>query len=360
MSSGARARPVAGHPEVREAGGVRRWLWLQLLIGWLPVWALYTMLIVSMHGGPFLSALLIAFRTVACAAALGLLVQRYTELLPWPRPVTVRFVVFHTVAAWVYAAAWVGLTSLIESLFRGGRFLIIAPAGITSFLILGVWLYVMVAGVSYATRATERAARAEATAARSQLAALREQLNPHFLFNTLHTVVQLIPVDPRRAAQAAERLAGMLRTTIEEDRDVVTLREERAFVERYLDIERIRFGDRLLVDFDVTDAAAEALMPSFALQTLVENAVRHGAAPRVEPTRIGISGVIERSRLILTVEDDGAGVDTARIDEADGTGLRRLRDRLDVLYGPEAELSLTSSIGRGFKARVAIPMESRK
>jgi LytS/YehU family sensor histidine kinase len=124
--------------------------------------------------------------------------------------------------------------------------------------------------VSYATSATERAARAEAEASRAQLSALRSQLNPHFLFNALHTIVQLIPREPARAAQAAEQLGGLLRDTLEEDRDVVALAEERAFVERYLAVQRLRFGDRLSVRIDVSPEADQSLVPSFALLTAAE------------------------------------------------------------------------------------------
>src|SRR4026208_1160253 len=100
----------------------------------------------------------------------------------------------------------------------------------------------MVSGVVYASEATERASKAEAIAARSQLAALRAQLNPHFLFNALHTVVQLMPVDPKGASRAAEQLAGLLRVTLEQDRDLVLLAEEWSFVEKYLELESLRFG----------------------------------------------------------------------------------------------------------------------
>jgi anti-sigma regulatory factor (Ser/Thr protein kinase) len=326
------------------------------LIGWLPVWALYTTLIVAMHGPPLLWAAFAALRAVLAAALLGLVVHRLTQRFPWPRPFQARFVALHVVGAALYSVAWVGLTSAMESLPRG-RFVVVAPAGIVPYLTLGVWLYVMVAGVAYATRATERAAQAEAIAARSQLAALRGQLNPHFLFNALHTVVHLIPREPARAGQAAEQIAALLRTTVEEDRDLVSLVEELAFVERYLDLERLRFADRLRVRIDVSEDARHALVPAYALQTLVENAVRHGATPRIEPTEIAVTARLNGGDLALVVHDTGAGVDKTGKTATTGTGLSRLRERLAVLYGGRARLGLESPAGGGFTASLVVPKD---
>ncbi len=338
----------------------RKWVWLQLIIGWLPVWALYTLLVSRanpIHGDtPFIGALHNGLVAVSIAAVLGLLVQRLTDRIPWPHPFRLTFVVVHLGAAATYALVWLALKGAVDLLVYPGSIAVFHYLFLANF-VLGIWLYVMVAGVSYATRATERAARAEASAARAQLLALRSQLNPHFLFNALHTVVQLIPKEPRRAGQAAEQIAGLLRTTLEEDRDLVSLTEERAFVERYLDLERLRFGDRLRVRFALDDESEAALMPSFALQTLVENAVRHGAAPCVEPTDIVIEGHRVGGDLRLTVSDSGAGATPDEMTGSNGTGLARLRERLAVLYGSAARLELASGPA-GFTASLVIPQTS--
>lgn len=335
----------------------RAWIiGLQLIIGWLPVWALFTMLLVAAHPVSIPHASLIALRMMLAAAALGLLVHRLTERLPWPRPVRPGFIGIHLLTSAAYAVAWLLLNALIESALRGETVITTGP-GPVPFLVLGVWLYVMIAGVGYATHATERAARAEASAARAQLAALRAQLNPHFLFNALHTVVQLIPREPARASMAAEKVAGLLRATLEEDRDLVTLGEEWEFVRRYLDVESIRFGDRLRVASDISDAARDALVPAFSLQTLIENAVRHGAAPRVEATEIAVSGRTADGMVLITVRDTGAGATDDAITRPGGTGLRKLRERLAALYGRRAHLDLESRSGNGFTASLAIPLQ---
>ena len=326
------------------------------VLAWLPIWGLYALMIGPANPihptGSMSVAAGTALRSISVAALLGVLVKRLTLRVHWPPPYRPSFAIIHVVAAAAYAASWFGIAATVENLIRPG-----ALHGYRSMLVpnmvLGVWLYVMIAGTSYATRATQRAARAEAEAVRSQLAALRGQLNPHFLFNALHTVVQLIPQRPEVASQAAQQVADLLRTAIEEDRDVVTLADEVDFVTRYLEVEHLRFGERLRVQIDVSDDALRAELPSFALQALVENAVRHGAAPRIAPTTIGVTGLLDRESLLLTVSDDGAGA--ASLDNGNGTGLRRLRERLDALYGNRARLDLVTSPGNGLTATLSIP-----
>ncbi|MDB4917671.1 MAG: hypothetical protein JWM95_5315, partial [Gemmatimonadetes bacterium] len=258
----------------------RRSIWVQVLTGWVPVWGLFAALLVGVHGTSWHSATLLGLRMVVSAGVLSLAVRKFTQRLPWPRHVRPSFVAAHAAMAIVYSLTWHALNSAIESIVRGRLVVVLGP-GIMAYLSAGIWLYVMIAGICYATTATERAAQAEGNAAKSQLAALRSHLHPHFLFNAMHTVVQLIPLDPARAALAAEQLAGLLRRAIEEDRDLVPVSEEWSFVKRYLALERIRFGDRLRVHVDIDARVNESLIPLFALQTLVENAVRHGAAPNI-------------------------------------------------------------------------------
>ena len=333
---------------------MRRVAWVQILIGWLPVWALLAVMVFTAHGGLFSVAALVSLRLVIAGAVIGLLVFRLTMRLPWPRPLRVSFVAIHCVAAAAYSVSWFALNSVIQSLVRGETVIVIGY-GLGPYFVLGVWLYVMIAGVSYSAQSADRAALAEAAAARAQLAALRSQLNPHFLFNALHTVVQLIPREPKRAAHVAEELAGLLRETIEEDRDVVTLDRELAFVEKYLSLERVRFGERLRVRVNVAESARSATVPSFAVQTLVENAVRHGAAPRVEPTDISVDAGGSGGVLVVTVRDTGGGASPAT--NGSGTGLKRLRERLGVLYGGTARLDAGPAAG-GFVATLTIPQEA--
>jgi len=329
----------------------RRVVWLQMLIGWLPLWALFAALIIIVHGGHPHAAGFAALRMIIAAAALAIVVNRITERVPWPRPVRPTFVMLHLAAAFTFSVSWLALNSAIESVVSRAV-IIVLPYPFAAMIMFGVWLYVMVAGVSYSAQATERAARAEAAAAKAQLAALRSQLNPHFLFNALHTVVQLIPREPKLAAKAAEELAALLRGTIASDRDTTSLADEIAFVEKYLGIERIRFAERLRVRFEVADNAKSAIVPSFSVQTLVENAVLHGATPREAPTEITISATLAvNGPVTISVADNGAGGAAS----SNGTGLQRLRERLRVMYSGEARLDAGPAAAGGWLATLVVP-----
>ena len=144
--------------------------------------------------------------------------------------------------------------------------------------------------------------------ASAQLQALRMQLQPHFLFNTLHTISGLIDEDKSAAERMIARLSDFLRMSLEAARvPVITLRDELRFVKLYLDIERVRFEDRLSVDFDIYLGAEDALVPAWILQPLVENAIRHGVAHREFDARITVRALRGAGELILSVEDNGPG-----------------------------------------------------
>ncbi|MDB5932765.1 MAG: sensor protein lytS [Massilia sp.] len=336
----------------------RSWLWLQfwllLGIGWLPMWILFTVMITSVHALPLAESAWMALRMIGSAAVLGVGVHAFIRRQPWPAPFRPSFLLLHVLAATLYAGLWVAAYSLIESLLRL-RLVYVAGAGFGRFALTGVWLYLTIAAVAYAQQAARRSALVQAAAARAQLAALHAQLHPHFLFNALHTVVQLIPLDPGRAAQAAEELADLLRAALDETRDQVTLAAEWRFVQRYLAIEQLRFGERLQITATMPAATLDLRLPSFALQTLVENAVRHGAAPKLGNTRLRITATSSGQHLSLVVSDDGAGAEAAAVRDSSGTGLRRLRERLACLYGNSAALDVDASL-RGVTATLRLPL----
>jgi LytS/YehU family sensor histidine kinase len=290
-------------------------------------------------------------------AAIIAFVYHFVRRVPWPRPFRLRFAAFHVAAAPIAAFTWFVVTSALEALVPGHVPEQDAASRAFEMTFIGVFMYAIVVGISYAADGSARAARAESVAARTQLAALRSQVQPHFLFNALHTVVQLIPVEPRRAAEAAELVGDLLRATLEEQRDEVTLGDEWTFVSRYLALERIRFGDRLVVRTDMDIDLLDERVPAFALQTLVENAVQHGAAPRVAATEIVVTAAASESELTLSVRDSGGAGHGAVVARkgGPGTGLARLRERLAVLYGGAARLACGPVAGGGFEAVLVVP-----
>ena len=199
------------------------------------------------------------------------------------------------------------------------------------------WLYGLVAGVCYAARANQRvraeallAARAEAAASRAQLQALRAQLNPHFLFNALHSVGALVREDPARAEEAVERLGDMLRYAIGDGaEEEVPLSEEWAFTESYLALESLRYGKRLRIEKHVSPEALSCMVPAFVLQPLVENAVRHGIARRLGGGSLVVHAKVTGEDLALEVRDDGAARNrrTHRPDTGDATPRNGPRER---------------------------------
>ena len=289
--------------------------------------------------------------TVLVAIAFG--VYRLARVLPWPtRPPRWRFVLIHVatvpVCVWIFLLVSKAVTLLLLGYHT-------PPRHLSGYMAVGAYLYVVIAGASYMVEATRRTARAETAAAQMQLAALRTQIHPHFLFNALHTVVQLIPINPARAMEAAELVADLLRVTMEDERDIISLRDEWAFVSRYLELERIRFGERLRVQADVDPNLLEARIPSFALQTLVENAVRHGAAPRIEPTDIVVTTAGTHAEVTLAVRNTGGPAAANGGVSSTGTGLNRLRERLFALHGNAARLTYGARDDGDFEAVVVVP-----
>ena len=204
------------------------------------------------------------------------------------------------------------------------------------------------------------ALRAEAAASRAQLGALRAQLNPHFLFNALHSLAALVRHDAGRAEEALERLGGLLRYALDEAGDRVPLQQEWDFVRDYLQLEQLRLGDRLRVEESFDAEARGALVPPFTLQPLVENAIRHGVARVPEGGRVRVTARVRDGRLTLRVEDDGPGCAPAEWISAPGLGLRSLRERLAASYAGDARFDVATSPGAGFAASVELPRAARR
>jgi two-component sensor histidine kinase len=197
----------------------------------------------------------------------------------------------------------------------------------------------------------------EARLAEAELSALKMQLQPHFLFNTLNAISVLMTEDVEKANQMLVRLSELLRLTLEgSGRQQVSLKQELDFLERYLGIERIRFSDRLAVHLDVEPDTLDARVPNLILQPLVENAIRHGIAPRAEGGRLDVRARRRKGKLELSVHDDGNGMEQGRAGEAsNGIGLANCRARLTQLYGDTHGFEVGRSSGGGFSVVITLP-----
>jgi len=223
--------------------------------------------------------------------------------------------------------------------------------------------YSFIVGVTHALefrRESERravdSAQLETRLVEAQLQALQRQLHPHFLFNTLNAIAGLMRSDVDAADRMMDRLGDLLRTTLNTSNiQEVSLKEELEVLQKYLDIEQVRLGERLTVNIVIDADTLDAQVPNFLLQPLVENAVRHGIAPRVEPGQLGISASRHANRLAIEIFNSGQGVPAHRLTLLNqGVGLANTRARLEHRY-PNDHSLVFSNASPGFKVTVNIP-----
>jgi len=196
----------------------------------------------------------------------------------------------------------------------------------------------------------------------ARMAALQNQINPHFLFNTLNSISSLVRFDPDMAREVIFKLATILRRLLSSSDAFAPLREEFEFIDAYLDIEVVRFGrDKLRVVKDLDPASLDVVVPSMLLQPLVENSIKHGLAPKVEGGSIYLRSRVTDSRLIIEVEDDGVGMGGTHLEESSswsgmGIGMANVSERLQVLYGDTARMTIDSHEGKGTLIRIRLPL----
>ena len=191
----------------------------------------------------------------------------------------------------------------------------------------------------------------------ARVEALASQINPHFLFNTLASISSLIRSQPETARLLIGKLSGLLRRLLRSQEHFVTLREELASIDEYLDIETIRFGPTLVVNKEIAPETLDQMVPSMLLQPLVENSIKHGLSRKVGGGQITISSTRVTGQTVIEIVDDGLGMVTsgASLVEGEGIGLRNVDERLRVIYGTNYHLKLSSVPGEGTCARIEIP-----
>lgn len=287
----------------------------------------------------------------------------YRRVLP-PNSASTRIVLATSMASYAVAILWTSSDAVLDLLPQ--RAMLDAGASIRGFwflfggtlynaFILLAWslLYVAVRHLRALQQERERALRAEAAAHRARLDALRWQLNPHFLFNALNGISTLVVEGhSAQAAMMISRLGALLRSTLEQSGDEVTLAAELELVRQYLDIEQTRFGERLAIDITVDAEAWNSRVPVMLLQPIVENAVKHAIATRERGGRIVVGATRDGGTLELFVDDDGPGIAQSN---GDGVGLANVRQRLEHLYGSDQRLDLLPNAMGGVRARIRLP-----
>jgi len=204
------------------------------------------------------------------------------------------------------------------------------------------------------------AARESVLRAEAEAKAVRAQFNPHFVFNTLHSLMLLVRADPPAAERAIEDVASLIRyaSVLERrNQDVVPLGEELEIARRYIGLESLRLSDRLRVEWDIDSEMEQVAVPPFSLQTLLENAIKHGIAPKEEGGSIRVQVRRDSDVLAIAVDDDGLGSEPEMVQGEEGKGLNLLQRRLSTLFGDTASLTWHTSPDEGFSALLKVPIK---
>lgn len=312
-------------------------------------------------------AMTTAFAGAAVWAVLTLVVFRLARRFPLDRTPRAPAIVVHTVASCVVAFLEVASTFVIAALTG----MLSPDATFLDFFFRGfpfnILVYWMIAGVMHALMYYRRlrlrdvqTAQLTSRLAQTELHLLKSQLHPHFLFNALNSVSALMHKDVKAADRMLARLSELLRGALDHhSAHEVSLEEELEFLDAYLEIEQVRLGDRLSVEIDVQNNVRDARVPHMILQPLVENAIRHGIAPRAAPGHITIRARGRRGMLDLEVIDDGVGITPKRIvagrGHNGGLGLANTRARLEQLYGGAFGFEPKAMTSGGFRVALTIP-----
>ncbi|HVQ39475.1 MAG TPA: histidine kinase [Pyrinomonadaceae bacterium] len=295
--------------------------------------------------------------------------------LPLEGPARLRGLLVHVFACAALSTLHVACATALRMIIEPfdvwsdtNPFLVQFQGELRNFFLVDVLVYWAVFGMGYAfdyrKRYRERESQAshlKAQLAQAQLESLKMQLHPHFLFNTLHTIAGLVRGNEKQSAvNMISGLSDLLRHALESaDEQEVKLKDEVKFIELYLDIQQVRFSDRLTVLIEIDPETLDALVPNLILQPLVENAIRHGIALKDSPGRLVIKSSLSNGQMLLTVSDDGPGLPSNwQATNHDGIGLVNTRERLKHLYGSEHRFELRNGVARGLTVFVAIPFRS--
>lgn len=345
------------------------WLVFGGVMVWLVFAALLAVLLSTTGGMNWRAALILSLVLSGLASAMAWAAQFTCRSAPLGRVDVSRAIVTHasagllltfvwvnlgrTLAQWLEAAHhWTGTAaqfSRIQTAMYGAGF---------SYYLMGVAFHYVLQAFEASRKAQERVLESSVRAREAELTALKAQINPHFLYNSLNSISALTSIDPSRAREMCVALADFLRLTLGMgEKAVIELRQELALLEKYCAIERVRFGERLVVKEEVTEESKACLLPPLLLQPLFENAVVHGIAQMPEGGWIRLQAGCDGGRMLVTVEnswDPEAGGS-----RKNGVGLKNVQRRLEARYGNQAQLE-ASAEENVFRVRLQFPAETEK
>ncbi len=309
------------------------------------------------------------FAVISAVAVAGLIISILLRLIYrqlWGRsPLTLAIGML--VACYIFSFGWQWLHNIlywdwVKNAWRPEHLMDFVSGILGSFYILMCWsgLYFGIKYYLQLQEQTEQTLKATSAAHQAQLKMLRYQLNPHFLFNTLNAISTLILDGANETAnKAVSRLSDFLRYTLDNDpMSRVTLGSELSAIDLYLEIEKVRFGDRLIIEKSIEAKAQDALVPSLILQPLIENAIKYAITPSEEGGTLRISARVQHKTLVLQISDSGPGLGNGNNGQkSSGVGLKNTRERLQQLYGDSQAFTLAPNEPRGLRITINIPYE---
>jgi signal transduction histidine kinase len=358
--------------ETESGEGVRRQRWARLGFIW-GVWALVGLFFSSqiyfyfLHTAKQISmprALAWQMCAVVVTALSTPLVLRLARRYPVERLTWRRTLLVHLFAGTAISSAWAAYHIVLDFAFAG-TFANLKLGNLPRLIFVNLdkelLVYWIIVVISHAVVYYQRYREGELRASQAQLQALKMQLHPHFLFNALHSISALVHTNPDAADKMIARLGDFLRMTLETSAaQEVPLRQEIEFLNCYLEIERIRFQDRLTTRLDVDPQVLDSRVPNLILQPIVENAIRHGVAPRSAPGHVEVSAERAGDTLRLRVRDNGRGLPegATAAGSKDGVGLSNTRARLQQLYGAAYRFELADDPRGGVVVTLEIPLQN--
>jgi signal transduction histidine kinase len=341
--------------------------WILFAAGWVVCGGLL-MATAVVEGEPLLNPLVILFPPLVLATLIAF--RRRSFLRPeWPlwKTVAIHFGIGIAYAVMGSLATTLLMLSLdlYDTAYMGPDPTVLPFV----FAFYYFMMYAVLAGFMMWSESLHRVEESRALAAReavlraeAEAKAVRAQFNPHFLFNTLHSLMLLVRADPAAAERAIEDVAELIRyaSALERrDQDAVPLAQELEIARRYLSLESLRLSERLRIVWEIDPDLEAVTVPAFSLQTLLENAIKHGIAPKAEGGTIRIEARRDGDVLEVSVEDDGLGANPEKVHGAEGRGLSLLRSRVSALFGEAGTLRWQTKPGAGFSARLRVPLSTR-